>query len=242
MDQSLFFSLPILFAGITLVAAGAIQGATGFGFNMLAAPILAVIDAKFVPAPMLMMAMVVSFGGMLAERRDIDMSGLRAALIGRVLASVAAVVLLSHLDQRSFSIIFGVAVLLAVLVSLTGLRFSPTPIVLLVAGSVSGLMGTLTSIGAPPMALAFQNARGPVMRSTLNSFFVVGAAISLFALWFAGYVHAAELFLALTMLPFALLGFVFSGWGKSLVDRGHMRMVVFAISSISAIILIARAI
>lgn len=237
----MYLTMPVLLAGLALVFAGAIQGATGFGFNMLAAPLLAVIDTTFVPGPMLMMAMVVSFWGMVAERRSVDYTGLGAAVLGRLMASIVAVLLLSHLDPRSFSIVFGVAVLMAVLVSLSGLRFKPTPPVLLAAGSLSGLMGTLTSIGAPPMALAFQNSTGPVMRSTLNSFFALGAAISLVALWLAGHFGRAELMLAVSMLPFALVGFLFSGWGKALVDRNHIKLVVFVVSSISAVTLIARA-
>ena len=237
----MYLTVPVLLAGLALVAAGAIQGATGFGFNMLAAPLLAVIDTAFVPGPMLMMAMVVSFWGMVSERSSVDYRGLGAAVVGRLIASVVAVILLGHLDQRSFSIVFGVAVLMAVLVSLVGLRFKPTPKILFAAGSLSGLMGTLTSIGAPPMALAFQNSTGPVMRSTLNSFFALGTAISLVALWFAGHLHQAELILALSMLPFALVGFLFSGFGKALIDRNHMKLVVFVISSISAVTLIVRA-
>lgn len=241
VDPSLYLTMPVLLAGLALVAAGAIQGSTGFGFNMLAAPLLAVIDTAFVPGPMLFMAMVVSFWGMVAERKSVDYKGLGAALVGRLFASVAAVILLSHLDQRTFSLVFGFAVLMAVLFSLVGLRFRPTPPILLAAGSLSGLMGTLTSIGAPPMALAFQNSTGPVMRSTLNSFFALGAAISLIALWISGHFGRPELILALSMLPFALLGFLFSGWGKAIVDRNRIKLLVFVVSSISAVILIFRA-
>lgn len=241
MDPYFYLSLPVLMAGLALVGAGAIQGATGFGFNMLAAPLLAVIDTAFVPGPMLFMAMIVSFWGMVNERKNVDYSGLGAALSGRFIASILAVILLSHLDQKSFSLVFGIAVLIAVLFSLVGLRFRPTPPILMAAGSLSGLMGTLTSIGAPPMALAFQNSSGPVMRSTLNSFFALGAAFSLIALWFSGHFGAQQLVLALSMLPFALVGFLFSGWGKAIVDRNHIKLVVFVVSSISAITLILRA-
>lgn len=241
VDPYFYFSLPVLLAGLVLIGAGAIQGAAGFGFSMLAAPLLAVIDTAFVPGPMLFMAMSVSFWGMVSERRNVDYNGLGAALLGRFFASILAVILLSHLDQKNFSLVFGIAVLMAVLFSLVGFRFKPTPPILLVAGSLSGLMGTLTSIGAPPMALAFQNSSGPVMRSTLNSFFAIGAAFSLLALWFSGYFGWQQLMLALSMLPFGLVGFLFSGWGKAIIDRNRIKHVVFIVSSISAVTLILRA-
>ena len=65
----LLFSLPGLAAILTVFCAGAIQGATGFGFNMLAAPLLAIIDPAFVPGAMLLMATAVCIGGAIQERQ-----------------------------------------------------------------------------------------------------------------------------------------------------------------------------
>lgn len=231
---------PLVAAGIALVAAGAIQGSTGFGFSMLAAPLLAVVDPDFVPAPMLMMAFLISFGGMIRERQIIDRRGLGYALAGRVFASVAAVACLGLLAPDTFSTVFGVLVLFAVVLSVAGLRVEATSRNLFLAGSLSGFMGTLTSIGAPPMAIVYQNSRGPVMRATLNAFFVVGAGISLAALGWAGRIDASDVILASVMLPFAVAGFLLSSWGKRLVDRGQVKVVVLVVSTLSALILIGR--
>ncbi len=62
----------LVLAALALIVAGAVQGSTGFGFNMLAAPVLAVINPAFVPGPMLLIAGLVCFGGMLSEARFID--------------------------------------------------------------------------------------------------------------------------------------------------------------------------
>ncbi|WP_127755341.1 sulfite exporter TauE/SafE family protein [Devosia sp. 1566] len=227
-------------AVLALIGAGAVQGSTGFGFNMLAAPILAVIDPVFVPGPMLVMAGLVCVGGMIREWKSVDFQGLGFSLGGRGLAAILAVFCLGFLDEATFSLIFGGMVLLAVALSLAGWKVTATPRNLFIAGSSSGFMGTLTSIGAPPMALVYQNAQGPVMRSTLNAFFVVGAAISLIALSLSGNMSLDDLWLALLLTPCALFGFLFSHWGRVLVDKGRVRMVVLVVSTASAIILIAR--
>lgn len=232
---------PLLAAGTGLVAAGAIQGSTGFGFSMLAAPLLAVIEPALVPAPMLMTAAVVSLGGSLRERHAIDRRGLGVALLGRALASMAAVACLGLLTPDGFDTLFGVLVLLAVALSVAGLRVEATSRNLFLAGGMSGFMGTLTSIGAPPMAIVYQSARGPVMRATLNAFFVAGALLSLAALGAAGRIAAADAVRAGVMLPFALAGFLLSGWGRRLMDGGRARTVVLAVSTASAVLLIGRA-
>lgn len=225
-----------------LVVAGGVQGSTGFGFNMLAAPTLAIISPAFVPGPMLFVSLMVSVSGMINEWKRVDYSGLSSALAGRVLATILAVFCIGLLDADLFSRLFGAMVLLAVAISLAGLRISPTPRTLFLAGSLSGFMGTLTSIGAPPMAMAYQNAPGAVMRSTLNSFFVAGALFSIVALSVSGHFDIQQLVLALVMCPFALVGFLFSGWGRRLVDSGWVRPVVLTASAASGAILIARTI
>lgn len=115
----------LVLAMVALVGAGAVQGSTGFGFNMLAAPILAVIDPIFVPGPMLMIAGLVSVGGMIREARFIDGKGLTLSLTGRLIASVLAVICLGLLDEATFSLVFGAMVLFAVALSMAGLIIRP---------------------------------------------------------------------------------------------------------------------
>jgi hypothetical protein len=175
-----------------------------------------------------------------SEARFIDRRGLAFSLSGRIPAAIAAALCLGLLDEATFSLVFGLLVLLAVALSMLGLKVAATPRTLFAAGAVSGFMGTLTSVGAPPMAMAYQNAQGPVMRATLNAFFVFGAAISVLALLLSGNMHWQDLGLAALLTPFAFAGFLFSHWGRQLVDRGHVRLVVLSISAASALILISK--
>ncbi|MDX0411977.1 TSUP family transporter [Sinorhizobium medicae] len=228
-------------AALALVLAGAVQGSTGFGFNMLAAPMLAIIDAAFVPGPMLAMAIAVSAGGMVREWRDVSRQDLAFSLTGRLLAAGAAAFCLQLLSPDAFAAVFGLGVLFAVALSLLGLKIETTRRSLFFAGVLSGFMGTLTSIGAPPMAMVYQNTGGVRMRATLNAFFVVGGVISIAALFVAGSFGSSDLLLAGTMLPFAFLGFLLSGWGRRLVDRGHVKLVVLVVSAASGLVLLLRA-
>ncbi|AXC51299.1 sulfite exporter TauE/SafE family protein [Paracoccus suum] len=239
--MDLLLSWPGLVSALVLVAAGAIQGSTGFGFNMLAAPVLAIMIPSFVPGAMITLAMVVSIGGALVEHSDIHRRDLLAALSGRLVAVMAAALVLGMLAPEAFAAIFGLGVLLAVGLSLSGWHVRPSARNLFIAGATSGFMGTLTSIGAPPMALVYQNTGGARMRATLNAFFVLGSLMSVGALIWAGRYGLRDLALAATMLPFAFLGFLFSGWGRRMMDKGQVRLVILTVSTLSAIVLLARA-
>jgi uncharacterized membrane protein YfcA len=230
----------IVLGGVVLVVAGAVQGSTGFGFGLLAAPLLALIDPVFVPGPMLLMGMIISFGAALRERELADVRGLGFALTGRILFSVLAVLMFGKLTEAQFDALFAAMLLLAVALSLVGWRVAPTSSNLFIAGSVSGFMGTLTSIGAPPMALVYQNVKGPVMRATLSLFFMVGAAVSVIALWAFGQLPPSDLVLAGMMLPFALVGLLLSNWGRRVLDRGRVKPIVLATTAFTGIFMIAR--
>lgn len=244
LSQPLLFGLALpaaLAAAMILVIAGAIQGATGFGFNMLAAPVLAVIHPGFVPGAIICLASLVALGGGLSERRAIAWGDLGFALLGRMIAAGAAVAVMGLASARVFSVIFALAVLGAVALSLSGLRIPANRLSLGLAGALSGFMGTLTSIGAPPMALVYQYAPAAQMRATLNAFFMLGGAISLVALALGGRLGWGDLALAAAFLPWALLGLALSALGRGLVARGLARPLVLGISAASGLVLLARA-
>ncbi len=228
-------------AAFALIIAGTVQGSTGFGFSMLAAPVLAVIDPAFVPGPMITMAVVVSAAGMVREWSDVNRQDLVFSLAGRLIAAGAAAFCIGLLSPDAFAAVFGFAVLLAVALGLLGLKIKTTRTSLFLAGTLSGFMGTLTSIGAPPMAMVYQNTGGARMRATLNTFFVAGGIISIAALIVAGTYRLADLVLAGSMLPFAFAGFLLSNWGRRLVDRGRIKWIVLIVSTASAIVLLFRA-
>lgn len=238
----LLFSLPGLAAIIVVICAGTVQGSTGFGFNMLAAPLLAVIDPAFVPGPMLMMAMVVCIGTALREWSEIGQTDLVFSLSGRFVAAIAAGLTVGLMSEAAFALIFGLAVLFAVVLSLIGTRVETSPRSLFAAGVVSGYMGTLTSIGAPPMAMVYQNAAPARMRATLSAYFFFGSIISIAALIWVGRFGRHDLMLGATLVPFALIGLLLSGWGRQLMSKQRVKPVVLVVSGISAIILVLRAI
>ena len=123
---------------------------------------------------------------------------------------------------------------------MSGLNFRPVRPVLLGAGALSGIMGTIASIGGPPIALVYQDARGDRLRGTLSSFFLIGTALSLTALRLIGRFGADEVRLTLLLLPGLLVGFVMSRWTAAVVDRGYTRRAVLAVAGFTGLLVIIR--
>ena len=132
------------------------------------------------------------------------------------------------------------AVLLSVLLTVRHVELPVTPATLSAAGFVSGLTGTATSIGGPPMAIVYQHHPPHQIRSTLGVFFVIGAGMSLAGLGLAGELEPAAFILAVGMVPALVLGFALSRILDRRVPRHRIRTGVLLVSGLSAVIVLAR--
>jgi uncharacterized membrane protein YfcA len=88
--------------------------------------------------------------------------------------------------------------------------------------------------------MIYQDARGPMVRSTLSAIFAVGAMTSIVMLGLVGRFGTDEIRLTLILLPGVVLGFIVSRWTANLLDRGFVRPAVLALSAASAVAAIVR--
>jgi len=175
------------------------------------------------------------------ERAAIDFSGLGFAVVGRILGTLLAALVWIVLPSGGFDFLFAGLVLLGVALSLSSLRVEPKPTTATAAGALSGFMGTLSSIGGPPMALLYQRQSGPRIRGTLSGHFVIGALISLVALAAVGRYGQEEIVLSIELIPAILAGYLASGWVRESVDRVGARPFVLGLSVLAAVGILYRA-
>lgn len=221
-------------------AGAAVQGSVGFGLSLVAVPILAIIDPRLVPGPVLCVAIVLTLLVSHRERGSIDLFGVTWGLAGRVPGTALGAAALVVMPRDRLSLVFGVLVLLAVAMSASRLRIRSTPLSLVIAGVLSGIMGTTAAIGGPPIALVLQHLPGAQLRGTLSGFFLVGASVSLLALVLVGRFGREELLLALALLPGILVGYLISGRTARWLDRGYTRAAVLTVATAAAIVVILR--
>ncbi|MCB2109645.1 MAG: sulfite exporter TauE/SafE family protein [Defluviimonas sp.] len=221
-------------------AASVVQFGLGMGFGLMAAPLLAVIDPMLVPAPALFIGLVTSAWGAWAERAAIRWNEVGTALVGRLAGVGVAMVGLSLLPSRdAFSLIFGLFIAAALLLSLSGRRLGFTPANLIAMATLSGLMATFTSVGAPPLAIIYQDRPARDARPTLAAFFAIGCAISLAGLHLTGWAGPRDAALALLMLPGVFVGRVVAGRIGGRFDRRY-RPLLLVIAAMAATVLILR--
>lgn len=228
----------IIFA--IVVFASVVQFGLGMGFGLTAAPLLALLDPMLVPAPTLMIGLITSAWGAWRERGKIHWPEVGTASLGRLVGVALATVILAGLASReAFSLIFGLMIGAAVLMSVIGLRLRFTRANLLAMALLSGLMGTITSVGAPPLAILYQDRGAAIARPTLAAFFAIGCAMSLAGLFLSGWAGWRDFGLAALMLPAMLLGAMVANRLKGRFDRRY-RPLLLGTAGMAALILTLR--
>lgn len=230
----------LLVAGIAVLLGAAVQGSVGLGLGLVGAPVLALLDPTLVPGTILLVASVLPVLTSLRELHDVDWSGLAFALVGRSPGMLLGAWIVVTQPPRTTEIVVAVVVLGAVAASMTSWHARPTPKALLLGGLVSGVAGTTTSVGGPPVALLYQHEPPATLRSTLGLYFLVGSILSVTVLALAGEVGARELSRAAALLPFMLAGFLLSGPLRGRVDGAKLRIGVLTLSAGGAIVLLVR--
>jgi uncharacterized protein len=231
----------VALSALAVLGGACIQGTGGIGFALFAAPIVALVRPELVPGPMLVLGGAVSLLAALRERRHIDYRAAGAAFAGRLPGSLCAGLAIGLVPQRGFSVLFALMILAAVALSLTARRAArETPLLLGVAGFASGFMGTITSVGTPPMGLVMQRSEPARLRATIGLFLLAGAVVSIAVLAWAGRFGWRDLQLSVVFLPPLVLGFWLSTALAGRIEPRTVRALVLGISALSALILLVQ--
>ena len=232
--------LLLVFATLIIFVGSIIQGSIGFGLGSLAVPLLLFLDPLFVPGPMLLLG--ITLNGMIfwRDRLAIDKVQVSWAIAGRLAGTLVGAFILVKLDLRYFTPLACSLVLIGVLLMHGGYQLSMRRRNLASMGVLSGIMGTVASIGGAPMGLVYASQEGSQIRGSLSLIFFIGTMVSVISLALIGRIGKTELLLALFMIPAMLMGFLVSRHVHDFVDRGHARRVILIIASLAALTGILR--
>lgn len=234
--------IELLLAVIVVACGSLVQGSIGIGLGILTVPILSLIDPVMAPVPTLLLAIPLTVSMAFRERTDIESKGVIWLLLGRFPGAILGLGLLAIATQRTLDIWIALSVIVAVLILSTGLKMPRNSATEFGTGLMAGVMGMVASMGGPPAALLFKDAKGPTVRSTLALFFTFGLTLTLIARIVAGKITGDDVLLAAWMLPGLAIGYVASSRLRGRVDAMALRPAILVVSSIAAAGLLVRAV
>jgi uncharacterized membrane protein YfcA len=189
-------SLLAVAAGAAVLTGAALQSSIGFGFALVAAPLLfAATSPPQAVGLMIVLALEVSLLTLLTERRRPApvWRDVRAVVAWSLPGALAGVAVLRALDELALQLLVTAGVLTALVINLRAAHRAPPPPGAAhepplwarpAAGLVSGALNTSTSTGGPPLVLLLMSRglRPGVVRDTLTTCFLGFAPVSAAAL------------------------------------------------------------
>lgn len=182
-----------LLGALAVLLGAALQSATGFGFALIAAPLLvAVFGPRPAVSAIVLLALIVSALILASERRRprVDARETAVLVAWSVPGLLAGALVLDAAPERALKVLVAAVVLLAV-----GLRLLETPRRrpwshprAAATGLASGVLSTSTGIGGPPLVfhLLGRGLSGALMRDTLSLIWLAGGVLSAGALLVTG--------------------------------------------------------
>lgn len=218
-----------------------VQRLSGQAYGMIAAPVVALVAPQHLPAAVILLGILVGAGAISMDMSAVNWREAGPGMVGRAFGAFAgAAIALALTDTAGFGVVVALLVLTAVALSVSGLRIAIRPVTLAVAGLAAGIMGTITAIGAPPMAILYAREEAKRSRAMQNLFFMWGMVWSIGALTLAGLVRWGDLVLVAHLIPVALAALLISRPAARMLEGRSLRPIALSLATIAALVILAR--
>ncbi|MFM8625537.1 MAG: sulfite exporter TauE/SafE family protein [Actinomycetota bacterium] len=233
-----FFPEIVWIVACVAVAAFA-QSLSGFGFALIAVPLMAVVlEPRVAVVVATMVGAVSTIVQAWADRRhavrDVSMRLTAAAFLGMPIGSVLFLVV----SADTLRLLVGIAVLAAAVLLVRGFRLdAPSGRLDWVMGAVSGVLATSTSTNGPPLVFVLQ-ARGMApdsFRATINTVFALSNIGALAFFIGAGKVNADGLVGFAVALPAMLVAMRLGYAVRPHVEGQRFRRLVLALLTLAGV-------
>jgi uncharacterized membrane protein YfcA len=234
--------LEFVAATFAVIAGSVVQVASGVGGGFVIVPLLAFVDMSLIPGPLIFASL--SLSGLMATRdhASVNWAHIPITLAGLIPGSIAGAYVLTTIPPDQLGMVFGIVLLIGIVATVSGLKIPLTRFTALVSGALAGAMGTSSGIGAPMLALLYQNETGSRIRGTLAVLYTGASVLILIILSVFGKFTLDDIRSGFLLMPGFVLGFWAANHVTAHIDRAGTRIVVLSVSTAAAIGLIIRSI
>ncbi|HZC12843.1 MAG TPA: sulfite exporter TauE/SafE family protein [Thermoleophilaceae bacterium] len=239
--------MTLLAGGLCVIVASFLGGVTGFGYSLVATPLLLLLGypLPFVVTVNLALACVTRMPVAYRFRADLNLRRATGMIAGSVPGLWLGAVVLTTIDESAIKVGAGIVVMIAAVLlwrALSAPPPRPVPGAPLIAGFGGGFLATAASLnGAVPVLLLARDRAAPRSQvADLALYFVASTAIGLIVLLLGGALDADALFPAfLLWLP----GSIAANWAGTVIGprlpeltfRKITLVVVFTAGAVTAI-------
>ena len=232
----------MLLSAAAVFVSGVVQGATGFGFVIIAAPVLATyLEPTLVVPVMVSLGFIVTLGVLYHSRRWVDVRRVWVLTLAGAASTPVGALLLVSLGSGTLKLLMGAVVVATGLAMLLGLQRATRHerAVSVPVGVASGVLAGSAGIAGAPIILFFANqgVDPRTFRANIVFYLQIVNMAALPSFFVSGVLTAGALSLAAALLPASLAGVGVGIWLSSRLSAVLFRraaLVVVLIAGVSA--------
>jgi len=214
-----------------------LQGFCGFGFSLLALPLLCLYTPAQWAVPVIAVSSLVLNTMVLSTSwRTLRLRGFLPLALAGIAFTPLGALMLGSLPDVTVRVLIGITVTTASLLSLSkwAPRLKRTPVGMGVTGAISGIFNGLTTFSGPPAViyLTATNADKDSFRGNLSALFLVLSITAIPSFVAAGITTPANLFTAALYLPAAAVGGIIGIHLAKVTDSSAFRRKALVILSL----------
>ena len=235
--------LPVV-AGIILVAA-IVQTVTGFGFALVATPLLALtVDPRNAVVATAAAALAMTATVAIRQRHHAEWKVAAMTLAGTVVGLPLGLLVLEVASDPVLTGLIAVAVLCCIAIVWRGVTVPGNRSTVVGVGLLAGVLSTSTGTNGPPLVAVFQGMGydAATFRATLSVIFAGASVFSLIGFAVAGEMTSTALWIGLIGLPTVQVGYRVGNALFHRIDPQHFRPVVLAALLVSGVVTLVRAV
>ncbi len=204
MQQILFGILIIFLAAMT-------QGATSFGFSLIAVPLLGIMIPLQVAVPILMIYSLILNSVILYHiRQHVQLKKIIVLVISGMAGTPFGVYLLKALEESTLKLVVGIIIVIVAAVNISGyhIKMKNGKRSFIPVGFASGLLNGSVSLGGPPIVLFLNNQKveKQIFRGNLTLYFWMINLFSIPTYFFSGLITREVVSYSLYLFPGLIIG------------------------------------
>ena len=220
----------IVFGSVVFLASALLQGLSGFGFSILAIPLITIIMSPKTSVPILLLySIVINVVVLISTKKAIKLKQIWLLLAGAILAIPLGTKLLIILPENLIRIFIGILILFFGFLLLAGMRikFKRTKLVMLPVGFLSGMLGAAISISGPPLIIYFTNqgTEKQEFRGNLAIYFLLLNLLTIPVYLINGLFTAEVINFALIFSPALIVGVLLGSLLSHKIEENHFRKI-----------------
>ncbi|MBF5007318.1 sulfite exporter TauE/SafE family protein [Diaphorobacter caeni] len=219
-------------SAFVILLASCLHSATGFGFSILAVPLLLLLHDPITAVQInLIIAVILSIVMMPQVRRDVDYTLLKRLVASGLVGVPLGMALILLVRPVQLKLMIAVLTMVFLVALLMQVRFDRTRSRDAMCGALAGAFTSAVGMGGVPLLVYFAGAQLPkaVVRATVVAFFVFAYGLSLAMQLYNAQDSSRVILFSFSLVPLALLGVACGNWLFTRISQRAFRVFIYVV-------------